>query len=170
MQQISERLYQGHQSEITSKQVFFSAIEKLQRDICVVDSISLTKHLIDQHTNERTAFFVNAVEVLYFDRDEILPWIKSTLFGKFDVKQNRKLFTKCITEINYNDFAGAIQTWNHMGTKIALYLHNVDHTILQENLIAINLFLSGFSDGTEVLDSLGDIISFLLRKLEKGKF
>ena len=59
-------------------------------------------------------------------------------------------------------------TWDHMDVKMALYIHNVEHEILKENLDGIIAFLTIFTNGTEALDAVGDIICFLLVKLAKG--
>ena len=67
---------------MASKQTFISGVAKLQHDICVVDTAPLTKDIIDLHNNNITAFFVNATEVLNFNRSDVVSWVKVPMIGK----------------------------------------------------------------------------------------
>lgn len=63
--------------------IFIRLISKLQQDICLVECVPLTKQLIEKYTNKNTAFYVNAIEVIEFDRISSLGWITGPLFGRY---------------------------------------------------------------------------------------
>lgn len=73
-----------HQNEIIApKQTFISGIQKLQSDICLVGSAPLTQRVIEQHVTNISAFFINAIEVLEFNRENLLSWVTTPLIGMY---------------------------------------------------------------------------------------